>query len=455
MAQALHIFRKDVRALRAHIGIVLALLAGFTWAHIRLDLTRRPTFDFRGTVAYYSGVFLVFAWWVLISELIREEALPGQRQFWITRPYSWRQLLAAKVLFVLAFVNAPLLAAQMLLLAVSGFSPIDALPKLLWLQFAAILFLLAPVFAVAAVTRNLLQFVLTVLAAVVAFFYGADAFLSIDLSGGAWLNNGVAVVILCVGAVPIVLWQYARRSTGASVVAVTVTAVAALAACAGIPATAQAALQTRIFRQPETRNIRAFVQDWVWATPSYRSEGPMVRVEIPIAFANVPKGEYANLSMVNFTIDSPRGLHWSSGWEQQGFSPFYDLVLPRREYGRVQNSRATVKGSMFVVVSKQTTRPLQRGAVMRLPGGAVCEAGPTADDWVFCKSAFRPPYRSADETVIVAPKWVSPWPAEFSLDPVYIGISHAPSGPGSYVIEEDTRAWIRSDFVAHNVQFPL
>lgn len=455
MTQALHIFRKDVRALRLYIGVVMAVLAAFTWAHIRADLTTRATWDARWMVAWYSGILLVVAWCALVSQLIHEEALPGDRQFWLTRPYSWRQLLLAKILFVAAFVNAPLFAVQILLLAVSGFSPVDALPKLLWLHLAAILLLLAPAFALSALTRNLAQFILAVLAAFVVFFYGLSAFFNIDLSGGAWLNNGVAVVILFLGAVPIVIAQYARRSTAASAAAGLLTTVAAVAACAGIPATAQAALQTRMFRQPETRNIRAFVHDWVWATPSYRSEGPMVRVEIPIAFANVPKGEYANLSMVNFTIDSPRGLHWSSGWEQQGFSPFYGLVLPRREYNLVQNSRATVRGSMFVVISKQTTRPLQRGAVMRLPGGAVCEAGPTADDWVFCKSAFRPPYRSADEAVIVAPKWVSPWPAEFSLDPVYTGISHAPTGAGSSVIEEDTRAWIRSDFVAHNVQFPL
>ena len=50
--------------------------------------------------------------WYLIARLIHAETLPGDRQFWITRPYRWQSLLGAKVLFVLVFLNLPMTVAD-------------------------------------------------------------------------------------------------------------------------------------------------------------------------------------------------------------------------------------------------------------------------------------------------------------------------------------------------------
>ena len=43
-------------------------------------------------------------WLVLISRVVHDEGLVGDRQFWITRPYPWQILLTAKLAFIFAFI---------------------------------------------------------------------------------------------------------------------------------------------------------------------------------------------------------------------------------------------------------------------------------------------------------------------------------------------------------------
>lgn len=95
MQQALHIFKKDVRYLSGEILLVIALAGVFAWK----------------LAAQWAEILLPIAAVYLIARLIHAEAIPGERQFWTTRPYRWQSLLAAKILFILAFVSGPTLVA--------------------------------------------------------------------------------------------------------------------------------------------------------------------------------------------------------------------------------------------------------------------------------------------------------------------------------------------------------
>ena len=44
--------------------------------------------------------------------VVQQERVPGDRQYWLTRPYDWRCLLAAKNAFLLIFLAPPLIAAK-------------------------------------------------------------------------------------------------------------------------------------------------------------------------------------------------------------------------------------------------------------------------------------------------------------------------------------------------------
>jgi len=157
-------FRKDVRHLWPQIVIALILAA----AHAALDVLQtpvwRPGTERINQLAGLSSFLLTLAWWALIAALIYEETLPGDRQFWVTRPYSWRSLLGAKVLFIVAFVNMPLLVSDCFVLGVQRLPVGGNLPDLLFRQLLVSCWLVLPSFALAALTSGTGQFVLAFLA---------------------------------------------------------------------------------------------------------------------------------------------------------------------------------------------------------------------------------------------------------------------------------------------------
>jgi hypothetical protein len=128
MRQALHIFAKDVRCLWYEIAIVLIIAVDYAY----LQCLSHPPYVLATVLLALQPI----AWPFLVVRAVHEEPLPGDQQFWITRPYSWRSLLAAKVLFMLAFLHLPLFLADCVILAWHGFSPLPYLPGLLWRQAA-------------------------------------------------------------------------------------------------------------------------------------------------------------------------------------------------------------------------------------------------------------------------------------------------------------------------------
>ena len=118
MRQAIHIFKKDFRYLMREVALMLVLSVALVWTATR---GRGKAFT-TGTIELLLVVTACF----LIARVIHAEAIPGHTQFWLTRPYQWRSLFAAKILFILAFVNGPLLLAQLALLLIVGF---PRLPK--------------------------------------------------------------------------------------------------------------------------------------------------------------------------------------------------------------------------------------------------------------------------------------------------------------------------------------
>jgi len=56
------------------------------------------------------------ACWLLVVSVIHGETLVGHQQYWLTRPYSRKHLMAAKCLFLVAFVNLPLFVYQFVIL---------------------------------------------------------------------------------------------------------------------------------------------------------------------------------------------------------------------------------------------------------------------------------------------------------------------------------------------------
>ena len=123
MHQALHIFKKDVGFLRYHIALTLLAAGAFCLMGI---------FNING--AGPTAVILPVTWWFLIAAVIHAEPLPGKGHFWLTRPYQRKSLLYAKALFIVTFVNLPVLIADVVIVHAAGFHITATITGLLWTQ---------------------------------------------------------------------------------------------------------------------------------------------------------------------------------------------------------------------------------------------------------------------------------------------------------------------------------
>lgn len=206
MRQTLHIFRKDVQYLRNEIALVLLLTAAFAILHVpRLRLANN---------SWLAELALVATAAFLIGRLILAEAIPGDRQFWITRPYRWPSLLAAKILFIAAFFNLPLLLAHLFIVAVDGFPLWGTLPGLVWEQILLLTFLSLPFAALASLNSGMAAFVFAqlIVLAVAAGLWDLPS--NAPLLGGVdWVRDSVGALALACIAIPILIVQYRSRRT--------------------------------------------------------------------------------------------------------------------------------------------------------------------------------------------------------------------------------------------------
>jgi ABC-type transport system involved in multi-copper enzyme maturation permease subunit len=140
--QVLHIFRKDCRQFWPEIVSTLVLTLAFVWAYpYQWASPNDPRFSpDRGLLdlthlqilaSVITGLLPV-TWFFLTARVVHAENLIGTRQFWVTRPYDWKKLLAEKFFFLLVFLYVPFASAQLALLGRAGFAPLHYLPGLLF-----------------------------------------------------------------------------------------------------------------------------------------------------------------------------------------------------------------------------------------------------------------------------------------------------------------------------------
>lgn len=269
------------------------------------------------SVAWALVMFLLpLAWWILIARVIHAEALPGDRQFWTTRPYAWKSLLGAKALFVLLFVNLPLLIADAVILRAYGFSPGAEIPGLLWTQVLLTAAFVLPTAALSAITTGLIQLLLTVvvLAAAIQILSIAapDASLGTGWITLDWVTFYYALLVITVAALGILLWQYARRRTLATR---SLAAAAVILAALGtelIPWTTAFAIQSRLFKkQVDQSSLHiGFDSSKKWAARALIERDGQVRIEIPLQITGVPAGMDAKPDGLVMTMEGREGVAW-------------------------------------------------------------------------------------------------------------------------------------------------
>ncbi len=244
LQQALHIFRKDARHLRLEIGgaLLLILILIFSGVQTWEQLQERggPTFGDDTPLS----MLLPLVWGLLIARSIQSEALPGDRHFWLTRPYSRAGLVLGKLLFIAAFINVPLLIAQAVIIAADGLPLLPSASGLLWNQLLVTAVFVLPVTAIATLTRNLAQFLpaAAVAVAVLAAILEENS-RTRDL---VWISVGVGLALAAMTGCFVIWRQYRLRRSGNTALLALGACVASLILSASFPDQAAFAIQSNL-----------------------------------------------------------------------------------------------------------------------------------------------------------------------------------------------------------------
>ena len=364
LPQSLHIFRKDLRHLWPETLVSVILLVAFAWS-APYKSSPGPYAILATLLNPLLHVLIPVAWMVLISRLIHDEPLVGDRQFWTSRPYHWAKLLLAKCLFLIAFIYLPFLLMQVYLLKHAGLHPTTALPDLLHNLLLLTVILVLPITALAAVTTTFAKVLLSALSAIIYILIlgGVALYFTFDRQLPPHINFIAAAILILLPAFALV-YQYARRRTQHARLVLLLTPIVALIFFFILPATAlihagypamgtNAGPRLTPFPVPEhpvTGNLRLLPRG-------------QVEIGLPFRVEGVDRETDYSIDGVALTIDAPH-LHWTSPYlknlidpGQINMSPGVGVgtAIPLDLFNRISQAPADVHLSLAVEHLKAAT----------------------------------------------------------------------------------------------------
>jgi hypothetical protein len=466
MKQILHILAKDARHLRIEILLSVAVNVAFALAcpaSWRAAIEMRA-FTSGGAYSAFEAQILVrilellvpASWWLLISNLIHDERLVGNRQFWLTRPYEWKKLLAAKLLFLLVFLYLPLLIAQCWLLSVAGFSPLFYFPELFFNLCLISGFLVLPLVAIAAVTSNFAHMTLVILGVLLSIvaLLAMTGRINLATMTLPW-EAGVDVALLVGLCGAVIAWQYSSRKTRASVLLL----VAIPVLCFGL---GEFIVPSQVFvgHSYSFSDSAAGAPAQFTYTPS-GLDNPVssaarlpreVSIQIPLDVSGVANGSVVMPDAIRATVESTGGFRWNSAWQllhvrkitPDDKTARVSFDMPLAIYDRLKSAPLTVHLTMALTQAQAggVTSVFLPAGGFSVPDFGVCspQAGfndPGEVGGISCLSALREPHLTQIEVVahnkssgcdpaetnfgVKNATWqgsLSSWPADFGLSSV-------------------------------------
>jgi hypothetical protein len=404
MKQILHMFKKDIRHHWPEILLSLTLLAAYVWNEPAEWVPRELSENrLRNFLTGGLTIGVVVSWCILVVRVIQGENLVGDRQFWVTKPYDWKKLLAAKLLFMLAFISVPALIAGSVLFAEGGFgSPLRALPTIFSTQVGSIVFILMIATALATVTASITQFLLALLAVgvYVAIVWTVAAYIPSQSfsSGSDTLQEGILVI----GCIVAVLWQYAGRRTASSR---SLLAVTALAIFLVVVATPYQALVARKYLLPPAGDQPVEIAFDEAKLPTSdvvpRQEEKDVEIQIPIKVGAIAAATSVSVDGAMLSLHAPDGQHWSSGWdpvgqhlfpEDQGLNSTFRVKKAFFEHVKATPVQAHISFALSTFQNGETKRIVATSGEFKVPGLGFCSiVQGYATDSLRCRYAFATP----------------------------------------------------------------
>lgn len=413
MRQILHIFRKDLRRFWPEILISFALLASFVWVAphqwLPADAAGARPFgrlDLRHVemLANTLMVLIPVSWLLLITRVVHDENLVSNRAFWLTRPYRWQLLLAAKLLFCLLCILLPLLIEQTILLSIGGFQPRLHLYSLFYVV-ALFSTVLLPMLTFATITSSLLRLIVTLIA--ISVLVVAAAFLdttfdsySNQVPAGEFVFNAVLMLVCAI----VVIIQYSTRRlwlSRALLIAVVGTIVLVMSGPFDNFAI------DHIYARSSASPAIALISSKESAVASHFKNEKLATIDLPVQLSGAPSDFVFIPDNLRLTISSSNGLHWTSPW-QASYNVHLVSTAPNARVS-VDVDRAFLNRIKDLPVSLHLELALTRLAATsrvrsvfpefarRIPGLGICSGRnpglyPTVE--IFCRGPFSEPITS-------------------------------------------------------------
>jgi hypothetical protein len=402
LQQALHIFRKDVREFRIELGVVFLLTVFLVLVNVQTWETLQERGGFSLDDGEIFDVLLPLVWGLLIARVIHAEALPGDRHFWLTRPYSRAGLILAKALFIAAFVNLPLFVAQALIVSLDGLPLSAYIGSMLWNQITVTAVFLVPIAAVASLTRNLAQFLpVAVLAtAVIALPVLEARYLQEALQ---WVRASIGTVLVGSIAGTVLFLQYKRRKTLRHALYGAVATFAGLVFYLSFPQSAAFAIQSTLSKGRDAQFALKLGQPRPPAASTTTPNRYRQLVEIPIIVEGAdPRNVSMDAPQLTFrTLSGVTRRPWTeTAIRPQGFA--HIVAFEREFYDAARNSPVTVHAEYYLTQygNEHVAEVPPDGTPVFIPGLGQCGTAPNYDRRLFmCRSAFRPPGSFLSEVV--------------------------------------------------------
>jgi hypothetical protein len=403
MSQVLHILKKDIRHLWPEILASLALTAIFVNIYPYNWVTGYQASRLPNVVANAMTVLVPVSWWVMITRLIHDEPLVGERQFWITRPYQWQKLLTAKFLFLVAFLYLPFFIAQGLLLREAGFHLLSYLPGLFFNLLLVTLILIIPISAVATVTSGFATSAFVLLGMVV-YIAGLVAVSSLlPLYDTTSTNVGdIVLIVLCSLYIGAILVQYATRNLRLSqwllVAAVAVGGISAFP----WPGSALVHVEYPLSSAGVPPPVRLeFNSDSSPHVIPFGGNEKEFLLQFPLTVSDVAAGTAVRANTVSITIAAPNGIHWSSYWQSYGeyftstgSTSAVDVRVSRAFLEKVKDLPVQVRITFAVsrVRAGATRQAIIGDEEFTIPDGGICsQPGDDYTSSIACRFPMRGP----------------------------------------------------------------
>jgi hypothetical protein len=231
MKKTLRIFANDTRHFWPEISLTLAITAVFaltqssTWPGFPHHLiSQRDAESLISTIPFV----LILVWYLVVARVVLEDPLAGDQQLWISRPVGWPALLAAKLLFLAAFILVPIFIAQVYILHLAGFNALHVLPAL-GNQMLTICEILLPALVLASLSPSLKRLILYAIACVAWIYVSSLATIGLQNqsrlyvlpAGFDWISQ-ISHWLFLLASIAVVLIQYSRRRTALSFIVLAV-----------------------------------------------------------------------------------------------------------------------------------------------------------------------------------------------------------------------------------------